>query len=75
MIRFVAATGQHICGFFALSVVPKVRCAPLESMINPTWDILAAPATFDWDRFIVIRLWIFVLFLIYETVTELNPVR
>ena len=29
-------------------------------------------ATFDWHRFIAIQLWIFVLFLIYETVTELN---
>ena len=27
---------------------------------------------FDWHRFIAIQLWIFVLFLIYETVTELN---
>jgi hypothetical protein len=29
-------------------------------------------ATFDWHRFIAIQLWIFVLFLIYETITELN---
>ena len=29
-------------------------------------------AMFDWHRFIAIQLWIFVLFLIYETVTELN---
>src|SRR6516162_3758868 len=29
-------------------------------------------ATFDWHRFIAIQLWIFVLFLIYETGTELN---
>jgi len=29
-------------------------------------------ATFDWHRFIAIQLWIFVLFLIYETATELN---
>jgi len=29
-------------------------------------------ATFDWDGFIAIQLWIFVLFLIYETATELN---
>jgi hypothetical protein len=29
-------------------------------------------ATFSWDRFIAIQLWIFVLFLIYVTVTEFN---
>lgn len=29
-------------------------------------------ATFSWDRFIAVQLWIFVLFLIYVTVTELN---
>ena len=29
-------------------------------------------ATFDWHRFTAIQLWIFVLFLIYETATELN---
>ena len=29
-------------------------------------------ATFDWHRFIAIQLWIFVLFLVYETATELN---
>jgi len=29
-------------------------------------------ATFDWHHFIAIQVWIFVLFLIYETVTELN---
>src|SRR6516162_3381298 len=29
-------------------------------------------ATFDWRRFVAIQLWIFVLFLIYETATELN---
>ena len=29
-------------------------------------------AVFDWHRFIAIQLWIFVLFLIYETATELN---
>ena len=29
-------------------------------------------ATFDWHRFVAIQLWIFVLFLIYETATELN---
>ena len=29
-------------------------------------------STFDWHRFIAIQLWIFVLFLIYETATELN---
>jgi hypothetical protein len=29
-------------------------------------------ATFSWDRFIAIQLWIFVLFLIYVTATELN---
>lgn len=29
-------------------------------------------ATFSWSRFIAIQLWIFVLFLIYVTVTELN---
>jgi len=29
-------------------------------------------AMFDWHRFIAIQLWIFVLFLIYETATELN---
>ena len=29
-------------------------------------------ATFDWHRFIAIQLWIFVLFLIYETASELN---
>jgi hypothetical protein len=29
-------------------------------------------ATFDWRQFVAIQLWIFVLFLIYETVTELN---
>ena len=29
-------------------------------------------ATFDWHHFIAIQLWIFVLFLIYETATELN---
>jgi hypothetical protein len=29
-------------------------------------------AVFDWHRFIAIQLWIFVLFLIYETSTELN---
>jgi len=29
-------------------------------------------ATFDRHRFIAIQLWIFVLFLIYETATELN---
>ena len=29
-------------------------------------------ATFDWHRFIAIQLWILVLFLIYETATELN---
>ena len=29
-------------------------------------------ATFDWHRFIAIQVWIFVLFLIYETATELN---
>ena len=28
--------------------------------------------TFDWHRFIAIQLWIFVLFLVYETATELN---
>src|SRR3954453_18127040 len=28
--------------------------------------------TFDWHRFVAIQLWIFVLFLIYVTVTELN---
>ena len=31
-----------------------------------------AVATFSWDRFIAIQLWIFVLFLIYVTVTEFN---
>jgi hypothetical protein len=29
-------------------------------------------ATFDWHRFVAIQLWIFVLFLIYETAVELN---
>jgi hypothetical protein len=29
-------------------------------------------STFDWHRFIAIQLWIFVLFLIYETANELN---
>ena len=29
-------------------------------------------AVFDWHRFIAIQLWIFVLFLIFETATELN---
>jgi hypothetical protein len=29
-------------------------------------------ATFSWDRFIAVQLWILVLFLIYETVTEFN---
>jgi hypothetical protein len=29
-------------------------------------------ATFDWHRFIAIQVWIFVLFLIYETATKLN---
>ena len=29
-------------------------------------------AMFDWHRFIAIQLWIFALFLIYETATELN---
>lgn len=29
-------------------------------------------ATFSWSRFVAIQLWIFVLFLIYVTVTELN---
>jgi hypothetical protein len=29
-------------------------------------------ATFDWHRFIAIQLWIFVLFLVYVTATELN---
>ena len=29
-------------------------------------------AMFDWHRFIAVQLWIFVLFLIYETATELN---
>ena len=29
-------------------------------------------ATFSWDRFIAIQLWIFVLFLVYVTATELN---
>ena len=29
-------------------------------------------AVFDWHRFIAIQLWIFVLFVIYETATELN---
>jgi hypothetical protein len=29
-------------------------------------------ATFSWDRFIAIQIWIFVLFLIYVTVTEFN---
>jgi len=29
-------------------------------------------AIFDWHRFVAIQLWIFVLFLIYETATELN---
>src|SRR3974390_2727937 len=29
-------------------------------------------ATFDWHRFIAIQLWILVLFLIYETASELN---
>lgn len=29
-------------------------------------------ATFDWHRFIAIQLWIFVLFFVYVTVTELN---
>jgi hypothetical protein len=29
-------------------------------------------ATFDWHRFVAIQLWILVLFLIYETATELN---
>jgi hypothetical protein len=29
-------------------------------------------ATFDWHRFIAIQLWILVLFVIYETATELN---
>jgi hypothetical protein len=29
-------------------------------------------ATFSWDRFFAIQLWIFVLFLIYVTATELN---
>lgn len=31
-----------------------------------------AVAAFDWHRFIAIQLWIFVLFLIYVTATELN---
>jgi hypothetical protein len=31
-----------------------------------------AVATFSWDRFIAIQLWILVLFLIYVTVTEFN---
>jgi hypothetical protein len=29
-------------------------------------------ATFDWHRFVAIQLWIFVLFFVYVTVTELN---
>src|SRR5215471_11702581 len=29
-------------------------------------------ATFDWHRFAAIQIWIFVLFLIYVTATELN---
>jgi hypothetical protein len=29
-------------------------------------------ATFDWHRFVAIQLWILVLFMIYETATELN---
>jgi len=29
-------------------------------------------ATFDWHRFVAIQLWIFVLFLVYVTATELN---
>jgi hypothetical protein len=29
-------------------------------------------ATFDWHRFVAIQIWILVLFLIYETATELN---
>ena len=29
-------------------------------------------ATFDWRRFIAIQLWIFVLFLVYVTITEFN---
>jgi hypothetical protein len=31
-----------------------------------------AIATFSWDRFIAIQLWIFVLFLVYVTASELN---
>src|SRR5215471_566212 len=31
-----------------------------------------AIATFDWHRFIAIQIWIFVLFLVYVTATELN---
>jgi hypothetical protein len=31
-----------------------------------------AIAAFDWHRFIAIQIWIFVLFLVYVTATELN---
>ena len=40
---------------------------------NPPWDFVAyLMSSFSWHRFIAISLWIFVLFLIYVTASELS---
>jgi hypothetical protein len=59
-IVFVARLLEHFIKFWLVEHHPLGSFAP--HMI----------ATFSWDHFIAIQLWIFVLFLIYVTATELN---
>jgi hypothetical protein len=59
-IVFVARLLEHFIKFWLVEHHPLGSFVP--HMI----------ATFSWDRFIAIQLWIFVLFLIYVTATELN---
>jgi hypothetical protein len=59
-IVFVARLLEHFIKFWLVEHHPIGSFVP--HMI----------ATFSWDRFIAIQLWIFVLFLIYVTATELN---
>jgi hypothetical protein len=59
-IVFVARLLEHFIKFWLVEHHPLGSFVP--HMI----------ATFSWDRFVAIQLWIFVLFLIYVTATELN---
>jgi hypothetical protein len=59
-VVFVARLLEHFIKFWLVEHHPLGSFVP--HMI----------ATFSWDRFIAIQLWIFVLFLIYVTATELN---